>query len=395
MGFTSKLSLEKATQWTIALAAGFTRFRAGDPIIRIMGGTRAILSWEFRSDSAGEQRIFFNGVPESFETSVDFSSGPAYAILIVTYRASTLNLYIGNNLVFSKAGVILELDGTATVAVGDESTNGSISEMRVYKVFANAESVAFIVDDLSNKVCAVHRQEIRGDVAGPIAFTVTPASRFEFATLPLANTSFDEDVYVSVMRVDAGSVIPTTTHSFSYGSRSYTRLDELPPITLEPDLSYSLRIVTTDATAGFALAAWGLAEGSTVVISEFNDFPLSTSGEQFVAEMTTFATTTEDAPFLRPETSLKSAFAGAASLPASLGSWDMSQVVSLEETFFGATAPIANDALSNWDVSNVLSFRGTFRNYANFNGAILGWDLSSAIDMSDMFNGATQFNFGF
>ena len=65
-----------------------------------------------------------------------------------------------------------------------------------------------------------------------------------------------------------------------------------------------------------------------------------------------------------------------------------------KETFSEASAPIANDALSSWDVQNVVSFRGTFRDYANFNGDIFEWNVTSAMDMSDMFSGATSFNFG-
>ena len=73
----------------------------------------------------------------------------------------------------------------------------------------------------------------------------------------------------------------------------------------------------------------------------------------------------------------------------SIADWDTSNVVTMEDAFYGATN---FDQALNWDTSRVVYFHGMFRDAPSFNQAVSAWDTSAATDMEGMFRGATSFN---
>ena len=76
-----------------------------------------------------------------------------------------------------------------------------------------------------------------------------------------------------------------------------------------------------------------------------------------------------------------------------ISNWDVSNVISLNQTF--KKAYNFNQNINIWDVSNVTDYAETFRgdvgNYL-FNQPLNNWDTSSAVKMGSMFRGANNFN---
>ncbi|WP_304015580.1 BspA family leucine-rich repeat surface protein [Nonlabens dokdonensis] len=69
---------------------------------------------------------------------------------------------------------------------------------------------------------------------------------------------------------------------------------------------------------------------------------------------------------------------------------NLSQVTSMSNMFNGAKN--FNSDISAWDVSNVTDMSGTFRLNWTFNINISNWDVSNVINMDEMFNSAILFN---
>ena len=137
--------------------------------------------------------------------------------------------------------------------------------------------------------------------------------------------------------------------------------------------------------------------------------------------------------------SLYSMFEDNSSFNQPIGSWDVSEVYNMADTFGGASAFNAdisswnvgkvknmyglfagtsysqditgwdvsnvrqmswmleyltsfNQDISGWDVSNVIVFQGMLRGASSFNQDISSWDVSSALTMDQMFEEASSFN---
>jgi surface protein len=80
----------------------------------------------------------------------------------------------------------------------------------------------------------------------------------------------------------------------------------------------------------------------------------------------------------------------AADFNKDLGAWDVSNAVSIQYMFAGATA--FNADIAAWDVSNVEDMTGMFEMASSFNRDISGWDLRSVGSTEYMFYGASAFN---
>ena len=80
-------------------------------------------------------------------------------------------------------------------------------------------------------------------------------------------------------------------------------------------------------------------------------------------------------------------FRNAASFNGNVSNWNVSNVITLFEAFYGATS--FNQDISSWDVSSVRYMYKTFSDASSFDQDISSWDLSSLEDMSQIFDGAS------
>ena len=83
-------------------------------------------------------------------------------------------------------------------------------------------------------------------------------------------------------------------------------------------------------------------------------------------------------------------FLRASSFNQPIGSWDLSNVVQLNDMFKGATA--FNQPIGDWNVSSVTGMSRMFYNASSFNQNLGNWDVSSVTNMEEMFKGAALFN---
>ncbi len=74
-----------------------------------------------------------------------------------------------------------------------------------------------------------------------------------------------------------------------------------------------------------------------------------------------------------------------------IGSWDLSTILSLSNTFFGATS--FNADISGWDVSTVTNFSSTLRSCPAFSYSIGSWDISNATTISQIMTGKTNLTY--
>jgi surface protein len=76
-----------------------------------------------------------------------------------------------------------------------------------------------------------------------------------------------------------------------------------------------------------------------------------------------------------------------------IGSWDVSQVTNMSYMFYNATA--FNQPIGSWNVGNVTNMGGMFYNATAFNQPIGSWDVGNVTDMSGMFynNGLSTTNY--
>lgn len=91
-------------------------------------------------------------------------------------------------------------------------------------------------------------------------------------------------------------------------------------------------------------------------------------------------------------TTLFQAFRGCTSLTTapSMDGWDMSGVVDLRATFFGAS--LFNQYIGSWVTGSVATMRNMFESATLFNQDIGGWDTSNVDEMLEMFLRARAFN---
>ncbi len=101
-----------------------------------------------------------------------------------------------------------------------------------------------------------------------------------------------------------------------------------------------------------------------------------------------------DAPDLSNVTNMDEMFRATTNFVVNPGGnmnhWDVSNVVSLDNTFRSAKA--FNSDITGWDVSNVEVMDGTFWDARAFDQDISVWDVSNVIDMDEMFLNAIAFN---
>ena len=88
-------------------------------------------------------------------------------------------------------------------------------------------------------------------------------------------------------------------------------------------------------------------------------------------------------------TDLDSLFKGS-QVNGDITKWDVSNVTSMHETFYGCTD--FNQEIGTWNVSNVENMSGLFRGASNFNANISSWKTSSLANTSRMFKAAVSFN---
>jgi len=83
-------------------------------------------------------------------------------------------------------------------------------------------------------------------------------------------------------------------------------------------------------------------------------------------------------------TSLRATFFGASLFnDADIEAWNTANVVTLQNTFSGATA--FAQSLSTWNTSSVTNMQGTFSDTANFNGSVGTWNTSNVTSMFGTF----------
>ena len=72
-----------------------------------------------------------------------------------------------------------------------------------------------------------------------------------------------------------------------------------------------------------------------------------------------------------------------------IGSWDVSGVTTLSNTFSSSNF---NENINNWNVSNVTNMLNTFNACSKFNQPLNNWNVGKVMSMWNMFSGATLFN---
>ena len=75
---------------------------------------------------------------------------------------------------------------------------------------------------------------------------------------------------------------------------------------------------------------------------------------------------------------------------SNIGSWNVSNVINMNATFYNATN--FNGNISNWDTSNVIFMNAMFLGASNFNGNINSWNTSNVGTMQGMFINASNIN---
>ena len=73
-----------------------------------------------------------------------------------------------------------------------------------------------------------------------------------------------------------------------------------------------------------------------------------------------------------------------------INQWDVSNVVSMVDTFSGATS--FNDNISSWNTLSVIDMNSMFQGATSFNQPLNSWNVSNVSIFTSMFSGATSFN---
>ena len=87
-------------------------------------------------------------------------------------------------------------------------------------------------------------------------------------------------------------------------------------------------------------------------------------------------------------------FKDASAFNQDLSYWDVSNVLNMQQTFYGAVAfnNGGSDSISTWVVSSVTDMDGMFRNATSFNRPIGAWNVGSVTSMSNMLRDASAFD---
>lgn len=73
-----------------------------------------------------------------------------------------------------------------------------------------------------------------------------------------------------------------------------------------------------------------------------------------------------------------------------ISSWNVSNVVNMNNMFAGAT--LLNQNIGSWDVSSVINMSSMFNGATQFNQPIGSWNVSNVTNMDSMFRLANSFN---
>jgi surface protein len=102
--------------------------------------------------------------------------------------------------------------------------------------------------------------------------------------------------------------------------------------------------------------------------------------------------TAADLPDLSSVSSMHGMFTNCSSLdgPANIGEWDVSNVTSMSNVFWGAMH--FNQPIGNWNTENVTTMASMFSGASAFNQPIGNWNTGKVTSMRSMFFNATWFN---
>ncbi|WDF46201.1 BspA family leucine-rich repeat surface protein [Chryseobacterium sp. KACC 21268] len=102
--------------------------------------------------------------------------------------------------------------------------------------------------------------------------------------------------------------------------------------------------------------------------------------------------TATDVPNLNGMTDMSQMFTYCSSLngPANINSWNIGNVTTMQNMFYGASA--FNRNIGNWNVANVTNMYAMFYGASSFNQNIGNWNVSKVTSMAFMLNSASSFN---
>jgi len=218
-------------------------------------------------------------------------------------------------------------------------------------------------------------------------------------------TSWDSDAVETVdVRVDWGDGSPASTYT-SVGSFTHTyAADGTYTVTISRRLAAD---GGSDTGPWLTIYGIGRDEGSIrledstgtdlltstefarlVRVESFGDLGVTSMNNAFNRHIHL-----TDVPATLPSTvaDLSNLFRYAAAFDdADVGSWDVSNVTRMEQTF--SNMDVFNRPLATWDVGAVTSMEAMFENALLFDQDLTDWDVSSVTTMVNMFEGAAAFN---
>jgi hypothetical protein len=246
--------------------------------------------------------------------------------------------------------------------------------------------------------CIAAESDLQTDMYGPFEFTVsTGVARTTTDILPLTDVGDDALIYFDIEDAVSGeSIIPVTP--FVDSTRDdYYRLDRFKTVVgsldFEVGRSYHFIIFSSDATAGLRFDGWNLYTGNeaNIEILAFNNFPLSSGGSQFKGFDGTLSLEHADVPTILGGTSLESCFEDTTfELFRNIQAWNVSEVVSLRNTFRNNAN--FNNALNIWgaNTSNVMTLEGTFEGCSSFNQFLGAWNTENVTSCRATFSGCSS-----
>lgn len=194
-------------------------------------------------------------------------------------------------------------------------------------------------------------------------------------------------------------------------------------ITLSGHLSVDSEVVNGDERTvnftyddGGTAVNDGLKPGSNdITITAWGGIPLSRSESIFYLFPGSITTTGVDVPTILPSTSFYRLFRDASTLASAdfgnIGNWDVSNVTSFQEAFYGCTnfnqdisgwdtssatrltlmfaggLTAFNQPIGSWDISNVTLLNFTFATTSAFNQSLDSWDVTGVTSFEGIFSG--------
>jgi surface protein len=139
----------------------------------------------------------------------------------------------------------------------------------------------------------------------------------------------------------------------------YDNLNNILTVTVQ----YSYNIILGNDGLSFkdVISYYG---NKTVTISQFGGIPLSNAGKQF-ENLPNLVISATDTPTILSNTSLNKSFYNCTNFNANISSWNVSNVINMENMFYSCSQ--FNQNLSNWNVSNVTNMNSMFFNASAFN----------------------------